>query len=156
MDRLDDATAQRIYQDLLDKISASYFDADFAYFRQAIHTPHTFATDGKNHVVKDEKELRQSFDKFCRYLKGAGITNFIRTCQSAAFVATDKIVGEHVSHMIRKDTWTREPYEVRSVLHRIDGAWMVVSSENALPDSSWQAIAFRHHTTDKTIPPQGG
>ncbi|WP_342078563.1 hypothetical protein [Yoonia sp. SS1-5] len=138
----DDAEAKRIYQELLDKIGQSYFDADFAYFRDVIHVPHTLHSQGQTVHVDTDEDLRAGFNKFRSYLAGIGVTEFIRTCEDAMFLNEQQIIGEHTSHLLRNGVWSREPYNVRSMLRRTDGRWQVCSSENALPDSAWQIMAM--------------
>lgn len=151
MDHLDENTAKRIYQELLDQIGSAYFDADFASFHRVVHVPHRFATEGKEHIVETTEHLHRSFDCFREYLAGLGVTDFVRTCTGAAFLGPDKIVGSHISDLISNGTRTREPYEVWSTMRRIDDRWQVVASQNALADTAWQAITFAQgHPTQKS------
>ncbi|MEJ6403592.1 hypothetical protein [Yoonia sp. 2307UL14-13] len=147
MDQLTESAAKDIYQGLLEKIGASYFDNDFASFRQMVHVPHHFSTEGKYFVIDTTEDLETSFHHFREYLAGLGVTDFIRTCTGAAFLGEDKIMGAHVSDLIRNGARTREPYEVWSSLDLIDGRWKVTGSQNALSDTSWQAITFSHGKT---------
>ena len=58
-------------------------------------------------------------------------------------LANSKIIGGHMTEILRDGTRLRQPYEVWATLELINGAWMVTSSENAIADTSWQALAFR-------------
>ncbi len=107
-----------------------------------VHVPHRFSTEGKDFVVETVEEMERSFHHFREYLSGLGVTDFVRTCTGAAFLGTEKIMGAHISDLIRNAQRTREPYEVWSSLELIDGDWKVVASQNAIADTSWQAITF--------------
>lgn len=153
---INEELAKQIYQTSLDRICDAYFSNDFDAFLAHMHVPHSYTTqDGTQHTITNQIQMREAFDCFRQYLTGLGITHFIRECTGAMFLCETKIIGGHVSEFLQNGTRVREPYDVMAVLELIDGAWGVVSSENALPNTSWQSQAFRHGAQKTNEPPDG-
>ena len=142
-EKITEVQAKQIYQDLLDRICDAYFDNDFEAFKAALHVPHSYATEGEERQIQTYDQMREAFDCFRDYLTGVGVTHFIRTCTGAMQLGHDKIIGGHMTETLRDGTRLRQPYEVWATLQMIHGKWMVISSENAISDTSWQALAFR-------------
>ncbi|WP_341365388.1 hypothetical protein [Yoonia sp. BS5-3] len=138
-------TAKQIYQGALDRIGKAYFDNDFAAFQAEVYVPHHYTTqEGTEHVIANYAQLREAFDCFRDYFIGLGVTDFVRTCTGAMYLSETKIIGGHDTEVLQSGTRIRDPYSVMSIMELIDGVWQVCSSENALPDNSWQVMSFRH------------
>ncbi len=145
-----DAKAQAIYQHLLDKIAETYFAGDFDGFARMIHVPHRIEYFAKAVVLKTRDDLRRLFDDICNHNTQNGITNIIRTCLAAQFLSKDEILGMHETRMIMTNQVMLSPYPVKSVLRRIDGAWWVCESDNALePDEGLGQVLDRYTSTRK-------
>ena len=148
--------AVEIYQQLLDQICTAYFENDFDAFQAAIHVPHRYSTKENELQITTCAQMREAFDAFRGYLKGLGVTDFIRICTGAAVLGPTKIIAGHTTEFLRHGNRLHEPYEVWATLEFIDGTWKVTSSENAITDTSWQAMAFRQGATmtDTPRPPR--
>lgn len=144
--------AVEIYQHLLDKICAAYFENDFDAFQNALHVPHRYSTKGNEQLITTCAQMKEAFDAFRGYLKGLGVTDFIRICTGAAVLTPTKIIASHTTEFLRNGNRLRDPYEVWATLEFIEGTWRVTSSENAINDTSWQAMAFRQGATLKDTP----
>ena len=151
---LTEEKASEIYQDLLDRICDAYFVGDFPAFKTAIHTPHTYSTEEKQHRIENDAQMEQAFNCFRDYLQGMGVTDFIRECTGAAFLAPNRIIGGHKSELLRNGTRLREPYTVWATLELLDGVWKVTSSEIAIADTAWQSVAFRQGAAMTDAPQQ--
>ena len=127
--------AKQIYQDLLDRIGASYWENDFAAFSRMIHVPHQISSFGPVVPIDTQEDLRSVFDGIRNYFERASVTLYDRNCVAARFKENGSICGMHETRILSGSQIIEPPYPVKSLLREIDGAWMVCSSDNAFdPD----------------------
>lgn len=149
-DRLTEDKAIEIYQTMLDDIRRSYSERDFSIYHGHLHIPQVCSTFDGTEQIDTVEQLQETFHCVCDYLTGLGVTEFHRVCTSAVVFGPDKIIGTHTTTLISNGKNLREPYEVWVTMERIEGQWKVVSSENAISGTSWQAYAFRQGAQLKT------
>lgn len=142
-----DASAKDIYQDLLDRIAASYDAGDFEAYSRMIRVPHEVSSLGPKVQINTMGELRVLFNSIRMHFEHTGITDYVRTCISAEFVASDEIVGTHETRMLSNAQVVETPYPVKSHLRLIDGVWWVCKSDNAVePDKGFGRILKKNST----------
>ncbi|UWR23204.1 hypothetical protein [Sulfitobacter sp. S190] len=139
------AAAVAIYQDLLDRIATSYSAGDFDAYARMIAVPHEVSSFGPIARIETRADLRRLFDDIVTFQNTKAVTDYIRTCLAARFVADDRIEGVHETRLLSGTQVIEQPYPVRSILRLIDGNWMVCSSDNALePDVGLGRILARN------------
>ena len=128
--------AQRLYQEMLDRMGAAYESGDFEDYCEVIEAPFTLATFDHTITMQTRSDLRVMFDAFRKRLEQVGVTQFVRTCLAAQFHGPDRIEGTHVSSCLRDGTYIEDPFPVTSIMNRRGATWRAASSQNALPDPS--------------------
>ena len=141
-DVITEKQAEDIYQDLLDRIGASYFDNDYVSFRTAMAVPHTYSSDAKEQTIDSYEQLEVAFHSFREYLQGMGVTEMHRECTGATVLGDCKIIGGHTTALRRDGVNVQEPYGVWATLKMTDEGWKVASSVNDVSDTAWQSQAF--------------
>lgn len=157
MAKQNDDKAKEIYQDLLDDISASYVDNDFAAFATYLNVPHSTQTFKKSYEINTIDDLRALFDGMCKRFEGFGVTNYIRVCVAAEFKSDTEIVGTHVTYVTRGGENLQEPYPVLSHLLFDGSLWRVRQSENAVDDHNLVGMVLRHDVRHQSaVKPDAG
>jgi len=91
--------AMAIYQDFLDRTSDALVSGDAEGFLRHVHLPHQIVTDNGIIEVADMTAALKHFDGFFGALRAAGADSYVRTAQSAEFIAPDRILGRHIAHI---------------------------------------------------------
>ncbi|MGB3245008.1 MAG: hypothetical protein WBB25_10765 [Sulfitobacter sp.] len=140
-----DDAAKAIYQDLLDRITTSYWDNDFDGLTKMIRVPHKVSSFGPVVPINTRSDLRGLFDNIRGYLLKNAITQYHRACLAAQFNSADEIEGMHETRLLVGAQLFEDPYPVKSVLRRIDDVWWVCESDNALePDRGFGRVFHQH------------
>ncbi|MDX8351150.1 hypothetical protein [Cognatiyoonia sp. IB215182] len=152
--------AMLIYQEHLDRTTASLMAADFDAFRMTISLPHSMQTETATQLVTDVADMERTFYKFADKYRGIGVTDFVRIAKEACFHADDDIRGVHESHLIRNGTRLIPPYPNRVRLKRCaDGLWRETHSTNAMMNGEgrfhlWAEVAETPTLPDLVIDPE--
>lgn len=154
-DVITEKQAADIYQDLLDRIGASYFDNDYVSFRTAMAVPHTYSSDAKEQMIDSYEQLEVAFHSFREYLQGMGVTEMHRECTGATALGNRKIIGGHTTALRRDGLDVQEPYGVWATLELTDEGWKVISSVNDVSDTAWQSKAFGEGVHGLYLRPSG-
>ncbi|MFQ6549714.1 hypothetical protein AADZ90_017320 [Aestuariibius sp. 2305UL40-4] len=128
--------AQRLYQEMLDRMGAAYESGDFDDYCEVIEWPFTLATFDHTITMRTRSDLRVMFDAFRKRLEQIGVTQFVRTCLAAQFQGPERIEGTHVSSCLRGGIYIEDPFPVTSIMKLRGDLWKAASSQNALPDPS--------------------
>lgn len=142
-DQVTEDEAVAIYETMLDDIRRSYSERDFSIYNYHLHVPQVCSTFDGTEQIDTREQLQETFNCICDYLTGLGVTEFKRTCTSAVVFGPNKIIGSHTTELIGNGVPLRDPYEVWVTMEFLEDRWKVVSSENAVSGTSWQAYAFR-------------
>jgi len=112
------------FQAWLDRVGDSFFDADFATYRDAVLLPLTVATRDETHIVSDEAQLQQGFTAWIDMMEGAGIDTMIRTSRDVEQLGPELIVGRYETELLRGGKRMVEPF-ASSMQLRLggDGTW---------------------------------
>jgi hypothetical protein len=148
----EDQDALRIYQDLLDRIGASYITRDFDAFRRMIHIPHTLSSYGPKIRIDTTQDLRRMFDDICSKLKEQNIDTYMRICIAAAFEDQTTIIGAHETRLMNRAQVVEHAYPVKSVLRRFGDDWMVCESDNAIDARNSLGRIMKKIATDRGGP----
>lgn len=127
-----DEKAKQIYQDLLNRIAASYWNDDFAAYARMIAVPHKVSSFGPTAYIKTQSDLRRLFDDIRTFQSVKAITEYHRICLAARFITEDEIEGAHETRLLSGAQTIERPYPVRSILRRFGKSWMVCESDNAI------------------------
>lgn len=132
-------TAKEVSEHLLHITAKALMTQDFEMFAACFHLPQTMNTMGRRIVAETRFDLRRSFESNCRHLESIGVTELRRECVAAVFHGENRVEATHLSSLIADGKDLVPPYPVFSVLERIDGNWIIMSSEYALDDHSAEA-----------------
>ncbi len=149
-----------IYQDHLDRTTASLMKRDFAGFRQSIELPHQMQTETATQIITTVEDMETTFHKFADKYHEIGVTDFVRIAKEAYFHADDDIRGIHESHLIRHGTRLIQPYPNRVRLKRCaDGMWRETHCANAILNGEgrfhlWAEVSPTPHLPDLDIDPE--
>lgn len=152
--------AMLIYQDHLDRTTASLMAGDFAAFRETIELPHTMQTETGTQLVTTTEDMERTFYLFAEKYRDTGLTDFFRIAKEAYFHTADDIRGVHESHLIRHGTRLIPPYPNRVRLKRCaDGQWRETHSTNAIRNGEgrfhlWAEVAEKPTLPDLDIDPE--
>ena len=117
--------AAAIYQAWLDRVAAALWNGDHARVAASMAYPHVMATeDGAVHFETPEK-LAEASAEFRTTLTRMGAQAYHRICTDAAFSATDRIDGRHMTYILRGGTYVVPPFANKMTLVQQDGgAWL--------------------------------
>ncbi|MDX8348206.1 hypothetical protein SLH49_09420 [Cognatiyoonia sp. IB215446] len=158
--RMSNKRALLIYQDHLDRTTASLMAGDFAAFRETIELPHTMQTETGTQLVTTTDDMERTFYLFAEKYRDTGMTDFFRIAKEAYFHTEDDIRGVHESHLIRHGTRLIPPYPNRVRLKRCaDGQWRETHSTNAIRNGEgrfhlWAEVAEKPTLPDLVIDPE--
>lgn len=139
-------SAKDVSNYLLDVTGRAMMANDFAMFATCFHLPHELETFDGTHVMTSEAELRATFDAVHEHFKSLGVTQLVRNCISAEFVAPDKVHATHQTFLMAGDRLRQEPFPSFSILRNFAGHWKVTHSQYAISD----APAHNRALTDPT------
>ncbi|WP_126623141.1 hypothetical protein [Oceaniglobus ichthyenteri] len=125
-------TAKAIGQDILDQISAAYHAKDFEAFAKVIDLPHTIITFEHTLTIKTKPDLHEVFRAVVRFMRQNNVTDGVRTCLAARFIAPDRIEATHETHFLSRGHRICPPYPSLLIYIRRDGQWKMQSANNAI------------------------
>lgn len=135
--------ASDVAEALLEVTGDALMTSDFPAFAAVFRVPQQMATMAGPIHMETVEDMQRAFVDMCQHFKAIGVTDMFRTCVSAEYRTPTKIETTHVSELLQNGKRLNEPYPVFSVLEKIDGNWMVTSSEYALEATNGQALALR-------------
>jgi hypothetical protein len=115
--------AMAIYQDFLDRTSDALISGDAKGFLRHVHLPHQIVTENGIIEVADMTAAQRHFDGFVGALRAAGADSYVRTAQSAAFIAQDRILGRHMAHITSGGKLVTPAFENKMEMELRDGVW---------------------------------
>lgn len=114
---------------------------DATAFAQHVSYPYEVRVMDGSFTCHNDSDMARSVDSFAEQLKIANVTEFVRTCDSARFLATDHIMGHHTSRVTSGDREVLSPYVTRLGLYKSkDGRWRANLSDTVLRSTDWQLI----------------
>ncbi|MBY6050036.1 hypothetical protein [Vannielia litorea] len=129
-----DEEARAISQHLLDVTGAAYRDRDYAAFAPHFVVPGDVHSFGGLRLVKDLADLHDLFTEVMAYFDQIGLTSLERDCIAAEFDGPDRVKATHVTRMMCGSSLLSSPFPAFSLLRRIEGRWMIASSQYATDD----------------------
>ncbi len=135
-------TAKDVSEHLLRITAKALMQRDFELFATCFFLPQTMNTMGRRIVAETRFDLRRAFESNCDHLESIGVTELRRECVAAIFHGENRVEATHLSTLIANGEEVVPPYPVFSVLEKVDGSWVIMSSEYALDDQSGGAKAL--------------
>ena len=138
--------ARDIYQEHLETVSRAIWTRDYARIAEMMHYPHQISTPRRSAIVETPEQLMLDAQAFRENLAGLAATAYHRVCRAAAFDGPDRIVGRHITYVLRGGTYVTDPYMSDMRLVRRDGAWLgagIVISEHNLSMSYFHPDTLR-------------
>ncbi len=136
------STALEVSNYLLEKTGAAMEAADFEAFIPLFKLPQEMETFDGRRMISDPEEIRAIFHAVRAHYDKIGVTEIVRNCVKAEFMAHDTVAATHETHLLRGHQLIQEPYPCFSVLRLIDGYWQVAYSQYAIADSPEQNAAL--------------
>lgn len=114
-----------IYQRNCDAVARAVWDRDFELALAHNVLPNRLATPESDVTIPDAESLRRALSELRESLGRLGATAFLRICKDAVFDPADehRIIGRHVSYVLRGGTNILPPYESRMVLKCTPEGW---------------------------------
>ncbi|MFY0635526.1 MAG: hypothetical protein JXQ91_17070 [Vannielia sp.] len=129
-----EAEARAISQHLLDVTGAAYAARDYAAFAPHFVVPGDVHSFGGVRLVKDLADLHDLFIEVMAYFDQIGLTALERDCIAAEFDGPDRVKATHITRMMCGNALLASPFPAFSLLRRIEGRWMIASSQYATDD----------------------
>lgn len=132
----DPKLAKEIAEDLLHRTGDALISGDFEAFIDCFHLPHSVLTANGENKLETAADAERVFKSVREFHKRAGVTEMVRNSIAAEFCDPDTINATHETRLLSQNRFVEEPYPVFSVLRKIDGKWVGVSSEYAIPPAA--------------------
>lgn len=118
--------ASDIYQDHLDRITASFWDRDFETLVLEMVYPHKMASSGGLEEVASPTALKSAAIAYRDRLDEMGATAFLRICTAAAFAEgrEDRIDGVHRVYILAGGRQVMPVYSSELILLHRQDRWM--------------------------------
>ena len=146
-------TAREVAENVLDATGKALLAGDFDAFASYFALPHTLETPDQKTILKTSTALRTVFDRVsAKYIENR-VTELIRICDVAEFVAPDRIHATHTTHMMSGNTRLEEPFPIFSIFQRVGDDWISTASQYAVVSSSTLGGALGHCLTTLNTAP---
>lgn len=118
-------TARTIYQTWLDQVDKLLWERDFDGVAAAMRYPHTMATADTEIEVATPEDLFSLAMAFRERLDQMSAHAYCRICVEARSIkgAVPRLLGQHVTYILRGGQFVVEPFVNDMVLIEKDGAW---------------------------------
>ncbi|MEY1556497.1 hypothetical protein AB3Y40_12770 [Yoonia sp. R2331] len=143
-------TAKEVSEHLLHITAQALMARDFEAFADCFNLPQQMTTANSRIIVRNRDDLEQTFHSLCDHFESKGVTRLYRECVAALFQGPDRVEATHVSYVLKDGEDVVPPYPVFSVLERINGRWVITSSDYDLDDHDGQAQAM--HAVETSDP----
>lgn len=138
----DQRTASQVSQHLLDVTGRAFATRDADLFTQWFVYPQKLSTFETTIVVENRAQMARTFHKLCDHFSSQGVTQMVRVCISAEFVAPDRAEATHMTHLMAGHRRVKPPYPGFSSLGKINGVWRILSSQYAVEHNNGHALAL--------------
>jgi hypothetical protein len=145
-------TAIEIYQHNLDEVARAIWDRDFEAALKHFAFPKHMATPDSDVTIRDAEAMIETLAQLRDSMARLGATAFLRICRDAVFDPSDetRIIGHHVSYVLRGGTNVLPPYTTRMLMTRHPEGWKSVDIVSEVSNRHMTfispEIALRHRT----------
>ncbi|MGP6088401.1 hypothetical protein [Antarctobacter jejuensis] len=138
----DDAEAQEIYQDLLDKIAQHFWARDWVGLEPCFMIPNRVSSKDAERVFDDYttwtpvlNAARDSYDRI-------GAKEYHRLCRGAHFTNDNRtsLTGQHITYIMRDAQFVIPPYMAYLTAVYHDGHWRAASLHTDKRDADLPTI----------------
>ena len=151
-------SALSIAEDLLDRTGTSLVTGDFSIFGECFLLPQKIDTFDGPRLIETQEELRATFNDVRVYYRDAGVTYIVRRCVEATFQGPTVIHSKHETRLVCGDEYRRQPFDVYSVIVRVEDRWRIEGSRYAIEDAPDHVAALtgRRPSDEEWFGPIGG
>ncbi|MEM6408770.1 MAG: hypothetical protein AAF700_10160 [Pseudomonadota bacterium] len=127
-----DVEARQIANDMLEFTGTTMLAGEFDRFASAFKFPHVVTTMEKTIRIETPQDMKRLFDNLRDTYDRIGLTHMVRECVAAHFRTPERLEVTHVSQMMAGTRRLEEPFPVFSILEKINGSWLISSSDYAI------------------------
>lgn len=127
-----DDEARQIAEEFLHRTSTHLFANNFDAYADLFELPHTIETFNGVREISTKEDLRAIFDNMRAHFEKLGVTDYVRRCIVAEFLAPDLISTSHETRVMRGTELLYTPYPVHGQLKKIDGEWKIMGGSYAI------------------------
>lgn len=136
----DKAQRLRLFQTILDRISACFLSGDIEGWLGCITLPCHLVTRHGIDTYETEDAVRSDFAVYAEEFKTHGVTDIIREAKTAELIDGDQMTGTYATHILRGATHVVPPWDASMTLRQQDGLWRVTTVMRAIGHLNWAAI----------------
>lgn len=124
-------SAEDIYQQNLDAVSAALWNGDLPSMLMHIALPNYMGTKDADLVISSPDEMFIVMTEFRDQLQTLGADQYQRKCLKARFLSgrADMITGLHETRVLRRGEDVRPPYLNQVTMFRSQGRWLAFRVE---------------------------
>jgi hypothetical protein len=114
-----------IYQEVLDFTSKAFWAGDFVLGCTRLSFPHYLIVNDARSYCEVEDDLIVSAFQMQKSLRNQGATDYFRICMEATYQPDKphRIIGQHLTHVLRNGTYIIDPYPSKMELVCENGVW---------------------------------
>lgn len=129
----------KLFQTILDRISAAYLSDDVEALINATALPFQLITRQGVETFRTEAEMRRDFDRYQQEFRAHGVTDLVREAKTAEIVDGDQMVGTFTTHILNRARHVVPPWDASMTLRRENGIWRATSIMRAIGHLNWSA-----------------
>lgn len=147
-----------IYQEVLDFTSKAFWAADFVGGCTRMAFPHYLIVNDAKTICETAQDLIVSAEAMHASLRLQGATDYFRIALHAEYMpdVPHRIVGRHVTHVLRNGTYIIDPYPSEMELLCENGVWKGAGIRTHLDNKVSSIIApgrAQGPSRDEPLPP---
>ena len=123
--------AREIIEPMLRKTSTAILTNDFDAMNDCFSLPLLLETSETKMIISSVEEHRRLFERLVEGYFSRNVTDIIRVCEVAEYVAPTVIRSLHISHVMSGDQRVDDPMPTLATTELIDGSWKIVAAQNA-------------------------
>ncbi|MFK7754535.1 MAG: hypothetical protein AB8B51_18550 [Sedimentitalea sp.] len=151
MPQTEQEPAKHVSERLLKITGDALMSNDVKSFASVFSLPHSITTFEAVTVLRTLDDVKKMYYNVQRHYHSIGVTDLVRYCVAAAYKSADQIEATHVAHLMQGAHRLAEPATVFSTLERIDGEWMITSSQYAIDNARGHSSAMTLSHDDAPI-----
>ena len=128
-----DRAMMAIFRPVLADLTQAFVDRDFDLLRRHVHLPVMVHSIRAAQVITSEEDLRHDFDIYLAEFEMNGVTDVIRTANSAHAMGDGKLVASYTTHVLSGSSLVTPSFDSSMHMERgTDGVWRVVCVMNSM------------------------
>lgn len=133
-------SAQQIYQEVLDRLTASILSFNPEMIERHMALPHNIVTLSARHVLHTKEELHEVFASYGLSLRSLGLSSYRRIAHECEFLSEGVIQGHHTNHFEKDGQDIIQSYSSMSRMELQGEDWKITEVQSAIENSSWPML----------------